>query len=97
MDIPTLRKLAREAGARGPAAPQPDEVQRIRAAERADGYAYPPLPDEFRDGEGPEEALDAKFLKKCSRETYKFLLNRYGSEQITEALRTRRPEVSSMW
>jgi hypothetical protein len=97
MDIPTLRKLAREAGARGPVAPPPDETQRVRQAERADGYAYPVLPDEFRDGNGPEEALDAKFLKKCSKETFKFLLKRYGSAQIDEALRTRRPDASSMW
>ena len=98
MDIPTLRKLAREAGARGPVAPPPDETQRIRqASDRADGYAYPVLPDEFRDGNGPEEALDAKFLKKCSKETFKFLLKRYGSAQIDEGLRTRRPDASSMW
>jgi hypothetical protein len=88
-DIPTLRKLAREAGARGPAAPQPDETQRVRAAERADGVAYPPLPDEFRDGNNPEEVLNAAFIKKCSKETLQLLIKRYGSEQINEALRTR--------
>ncbi len=90
MDIPALRKLAREAGARGPVAPQPDETQRIRAAtETFYGTAYPPLPDEFRDGNGPEQVLNAAFIKKCSKETLRLLIKRYGSDQVTEALRTR--------
>lgn len=90
MDIPTLRKLAREAGARGPATPQPDETQRIRAAtENFYGTAYPQLPDEFRDGNGPEQVLNAAFIKKCSKETLRTLIKRYGSDQVTEALRTR--------
>jgi hypothetical protein len=88
-DIPTLRKLAREAGAHGPAAPQLDETQRVRQAERADGVAYPPLPDEFRDGNNPEEVLDAAFIRKCSKETMRLLLKRYGADQVNEALRTR--------
>jgi hypothetical protein len=88
LDIPTLRKLAREAGARGPATSQPDETQRIRAAERVDG-TYPSLPDEFRDGNNPEEVLDAAFIRKCSKETLRLLLKRYGADQVNEALRTR--------
>lgn len=90
-DLPTLRKLAREAGARGPVAPPPDETQRVRAAERVDGFTHPPLPEEFRDGNGPEQVLDASFIRRCSRETYRLLFDRYGSAQITEALRTRVP------
>jgi len=90
-DLPTLRKLAREAGARGPVAPQLDETQRVRAAERVNGFSYPPLPEEFRDGNSPEQVLDASFIKRCSRETYRLLFDRYGSAQITEALRTRVP------
>jgi hypothetical protein len=88
-DIPTLRKLAREAGARGTAAPQLDETQRVRAAERADCVAYPPLPDEFRDGNNSEEVLNAAFIKKCSKETLRLLIKRYGADQVNEALRTR--------
>jgi hypothetical protein len=88
-DLPTLRRLAREAGARGPATPQLDETQRVRAAERVDGTAYPPLPDEFRDGNNPEEVLDAAFIRKCSKETMRLLLKRYGADQVNEALRTR--------
>ena len=88
-DIPTLRKLAREAGARGPAAPQLDETQRVRAAERVEDIASPPLPEEFQDGNNREEVLDANFIKKCSRETLRLLIKRYGSAQVTEALRTR--------
>jgi hypothetical protein len=97
LDTLTLRKLAREAGARGIPVSPLDETQRIRQAERAEGIAYLPLPDEFRDGNGPEEALDAAFIRKCSPETYRLLLRRYGSLQIDEALRTRRPDASSMW
>ena len=90
-DIPTLRKLAREAGARGPIAPSHlDETQRVRAAERVDGTVYPALPEEFLEN-GKEVVLDAAFIKRSSRETYRLLLNRYGSDQITEALRTRVP------
>ncbi len=92
-DLPTLRNLAREAGARIAEAPAPpDETQRVRAAERAaDGANYPPLPEEFRDGNGPLEALDASFIKRCSRETYRWLFDHYGSAQITDALQTRVP------
>jgi len=97
-DIPTLRKMAREAGARGAVAPPPDETQRVRTAtEEHYGTAYPELPDEIRDGNGPEETLDAKFIRKCSKETLKFLFKRYGSAQVEEALRTRRSDASPLW
>lgn len=95
MDIPSLRKLAREAGARGPAAPEPDETQRVRAIEKQDGTVYPSLPDEFRDGNGPEEVLNAEFIKKCSKETLRLLIKRYGSDQINELLRNR--VAGSIW
>jgi hypothetical protein len=89
-DLPTLRKLTREAGARGPAPAPPDETQKARAEERNDGFAYPPLPDELLI-EGRQELLDSRYLKRCPREVFKFLLKRYGSQQITEALNTRKP------
>jgi hypothetical protein len=97
-DIPTLRKLAREAGAQIAARPpaQADETQRVRQAERAESNIYPPLPEEIRIGDR-EEVLDAAFIKRCSRETYRFLMGRYGSAQITEALRTRRSDASPLW
>jgi hypothetical protein len=89
-DLPTLRRLAREAGARGPAPVAPDEIQRVRAAERNDGVSYPPLPDEFRDGDGSREVvLNSQFIKNCSKETLKRLRDRYGWDQVNEALRTR--------
>jgi len=94
-DLPTLRRLAREAGARGPAVPQPDETQRVRAAERSEGNLYPPLPDEFRDGNGPEEVLNATFIKKCSKETLRLLVKRYGFDQINGLLRNR--VAGSIW
>ncbi len=97
-DLPTLRRLTREAGARIAAeplsSPALDETQRIRQAERVDGVAHLPLPEEFRDGNGPLEVLDASFIKRCSRETYRLMFDRYGSAQITEALRTRVPSNS---
>jgi hypothetical protein len=96
-DLPTLRRLAREAGAKGQPPVAPDETQRIRQAERADGTIYLPLPDEFRDGNGPEEPLDAAFIRKCSRETFRILKNRYGMAQLEEALQTRRPDRSPLW
>jgi len=97
LDIPTLRKMAREAGARGQAPPPLDETQRIRQAERADGVAFPPLPEEFRDGNGPEVLLDATFIRTCSKETLKFLFKRFGPAQVEEALRTRRSDASPLW
>ncbi len=89
-DIPTLRKLARQAGARGPVQPPLDETQRVRAAEeKFYGTGYPVMPDEFRDGNGPEQVLNAEFIRKCSKETLRLLLNRYGADQVNEVLRTR--------
>jgi hypothetical protein len=97
-DLPTLRRLAREAGAKGPTPVAPDETQRVRAAERAaDTVAYLPLPDEFRDTSGTEVPLDAAFIRTCSKETLKCLFKRYGSAQVEEALQTRRPDRSPLW
>jgi len=97
MDVPSLRKLARENGARIAQAPAPqlDESQRIRQAERNDGINYPPLPDEFRDGSGPEEVLNAQFVKKCSKETLRLLIKRFGSDQINNLLQNR--VAGSIW
>jgi hypothetical protein len=90
MDVLSLRKLVREEGARGPVQPPPDETQRVRQAEEKLFYGtYPPMPDEFRDGNGPEQVLNAEFIRKCSKETLRLLMKRYGSDQVNEALRTR--------
>jgi len=98
LDIPTLRKLVREAGVRGPVAPPPpDETQRVRTAtEEYYGTAYPPLPDELLI-EGREQLIDASFIKRCSKETLRLLMTRYGSDQINEALRTRISGVNPLW
>ncbi len=95
MDIPSLRKLAREAGARGQAAPPPDETQRVRAIENQD-RTYPELPDELRIGDR-DELIDAAFIKRCSKETLRLLMKRYGSDQVNEALRTRISGVNPLW
>jgi len=63
------------------------KFKQVRAAgERKDGVNYPPLPDEFTDSNGIEHVLNIDFIKKCSRETYRLLLRRYGSEQINGLL-----------
>ncbi len=95
MDIPSLRKLAREAGARGAVAPLQDETQRVRQAERQGGV-YPLLPDELRI-EDREELIDAAYIRRCPRETLRLLIKRYGSDQINEALRTRISGVNPLW
>jgi len=76
-------------------APELDQIQKMRQAEQNAGTAYPPLPDEFRDGNGPEEALNAAFVKRCSTETLQKLIRIYGSAQIDELLRVRVP--GSIW
>ena len=95
MDIPSLRKLAREAGARGQAAPPPDETQRVRAIENHD-RSYPLLPDELRIGDR-EELIDAAYIRRCPKEVLKSLIHKYGAPQIDEALRTRSPQTSPLW
>jgi hypothetical protein len=80
MSIPELRKLAREAGARGPAAPELDQVQKVRTASQPQ---FEPLPSTIL-YKGGEELLDRDFLLRgCDKDFYKYLLNRYGSVQLT--------------
>ncbi len=96
-DIPTLRKLAREAGAQGQAAPPLDEIQRVRSAtEEHYGTRYPELPDELRIGDR-DELIDAAYIKRCSKEVLRSLITRYGAPQINEALRTRKSDSSPLW
>jgi hypothetical protein len=96
-DLSTLRRLTREAGARiADSRPAMDETQRVRAASRNDGFAYPPLPEEIRIGDR-DEVLDAAFLLRADASTLRFLIKRYGSEQVTEALRTRKSDASPLW
>ena len=97
LDIPTLRKMAREAGARGQAPVALDETQRVRAAEeKFYGTGYPVLPDELLI-EGREELIDSSYIKRCSKETLRLLMKRYGSDQVNEALRTRISGVNPLW
>jgi hypothetical protein len=84
LDLSTLRTLAREAGARGPVAPQLDETQRVRLA--SEGRQYETLPGSVL-YKGEEELLDDHFLLHvCDTEFYRYLLQRYGSSQLTERL-----------
>ena len=95
MDIPTLRKLAKEAGARGQAPPPPDETQRVRAIENQD-RSYPELPDELRIGDR-EELIDAAYIRRCPKEVLRSLIKKFGAPQIDEALRTRISGVNPLW
>jgi hypothetical protein len=95
LDVPTLRKMARESGARGQAPPPNDETQRIRAIENQD-RTYPLLPDELRIGDR-DELIDAAYIRRCSKEVLRSLMQKYGSDQINEALRTRSPQTSPLW
>jgi hypothetical protein len=96
-DLPTLRRLTREAGAHIATQPvAPDETQRVRAASRDDGFKYQQLPDEIRIGDR-EEVLDAAFIRRADAATLRLLIKRYGSEQVTEALRTRKSDASPLW
>jgi hypothetical protein len=95
MSVPELRKLARDAGARGAVAPPPDETQRVRSIENQD-RTYPPLPDELRIGDH-EELIDAAYIKRCSKEVLRALIKKYGPDQVNEALRTRSPQTSPLW
>lgn len=96
-DLPTLRRLTREAGTRiADSRPAMDETQRVRAASRDDGFAYPPLPEEIRVGDR-DEVLDAAFIQRADAATLRLLIKRYGSEQVTEALKTRKSDASPVW
>jgi len=95
LDIPALRKMARETGARGQAPVALDETQRVRAVENQD-RTYPPLPDELRIGDR-EELIDAAYIKRCPKEVLRALIKKYGPDQVNEALRTRSPQTSPLW
>jgi hypothetical protein len=95
MDILSLRKLARENGARGITAPPSDETQRIRQEQRADGFKFLPLPDEIRDANGNEVVLNADYVRRCSKETMRVLVKRYGFDQINDLLQNR--VAGSVW
>jgi len=94
LDIPTLRKMAKESGARGQAPPPPDETQRVRAAENQG--TFPELPDELRIGDR-DELIDAAYIRRCPKEVLRSLIKRYGPDQVNEALRTRSPQTSPLW
>jgi hypothetical protein len=80
LDIFSLRKLAREAGARGTPALPLDETQQVRLAS---GRQYEILPSTIL-YKGGEELVDNHFLLRvCDTDFYKYLLNRYGSTQLT--------------
>jgi len=97
LDVPSLRKLAREAGARRQAPVAADETQRVRAAtEEHYGTRYPELPDELRIGDR-DQLIDSAYIRNCPKEVLKSLIHKYGAPQIDEALRTRRPDASPLW
>jgi hypothetical protein len=83
LDLPALRKLAREAGARGQAPMTPDETQRIRAAEKVQNNQFQPLlPDSRFRG----EMIDYELVQQLSPGDLKQLLRIYGSEAVNRRI-----------
>jgi hypothetical protein len=82
MDIPSLRKLAREAGARGPAAPELDQIQKVRSAERS--QQFQPLTEDSR---FKSEIIDYELVQQLSPLELKQLFQIYGSDQITARIK----------
>jgi hypothetical protein len=84
LDLPTLRKLAREAGARGPAASELDQVQTVRAAEKSHNNQFRPLlPDSRFKG----EIIDSELVEQLSSGDLKQLLHIYGADAINVRIR----------
>jgi len=80
-----LRAAARAEGAARAANQQTQASRDFEAAKVRDSrMGYPPLPEIYLG-----QPLNAAFIKRASTETLKQLIRRFGSAQITEAVRTR--------
>jgi len=84
LDLPTLRKLAREAGARGPAASELDQVQTVRAAEKSRNNQFRPL---LPDSRFRREIIDSELVEQLSSGDLKQLLHIYGADAINVRIR----------
>lgn len=86
-DIPTLRKLTREAGARLAAEPPPaamDQVQKVRAAEKSQNNQLQQLlPDSRFKG----EIIDLELVRQLDGDSLKKLIRIYGADAITARIR----------
>jgi len=86
-DIPTLRKLAREAGARIAAEPPPaamDQVQMVRAAEKSQNNQLQPL---LSDSRFKGEIIDLELVRQLDGDSLKKLIRIYGADAITARIR----------
>jgi hypothetical protein len=85
-DPETLRRLVRQEAEqnRQRAAQEQAALEDAARAERDRYQGYPPLPDTWQG-----QPLNSQFIKKCSAETLKILIRRFGSDQVTHALRSR--------
>jgi hypothetical protein len=86
-DLPTLRKLAREAGARIAAGPPPeamDQVQTVRAAEKSQNNQFQPL---LSDSRFKGEIIDLELVRQLDGDSLKQLIRIYGADAITARIR----------
>jgi len=83
-DPETLRRFAKEETAvhRQKAVQEQAAREDAARAERDRHQGYQPMPSTFQG-----QVLDSQFIKKCSAETLKLLIKRFGSQQVTSRLR----------
>jgi len=86
-DLPTLRRLTREAGARIAAGPPPgamDQVQTVRAAEKSQNNQFQPL---LSDSRFKGEIIDLELVRQLDGDSLKQLIRIYGADAITARIR----------
>jgi hypothetical protein len=85
-DPGTLRTAAKQEVEQKRVAMQQEQARREDEArkQRDEARGYPPLPQVWNNA-----LLDSHFIRKCSTETLKDLIRRFGAHQVTGALRNR--------
>lgn len=85
-DPETLSTAAKQEVEQKRIAMQQEQANREDEArkQRDESRGYPPLPQMWNG-----TRLDSQFVRKCSRQTLTDLIKRFGSHQVTEALRNR--------
>jgi hypothetical protein len=85
-DAETLRTVAKQEAEPKRVAMQQAQARREDETrkQRDESRGYPPLPQVWNN-----TLLDSHFIRKCSTETLKDLIRRFGAHQVTDALRNR--------
>jgi hypothetical protein len=85
-DAETLRTVAKQEAEQKRVAMQQAQARREDETrkQRDESRGYPPLPQVWNN-----TLLDSHFIRKCSTETLKDLIRRFGAHQVTDALRNR--------